>query len=138
MLPILIALLIIAVTVVFIFLFVRRFTIVRINGDSMFPTLKDGQIRLVDRLFIQENLSKIPSNVDDYTDRIYILQSPTGRIVIKRLIYISVNTMGMDFWFEGDNHEHSEDSRHYGFVRSGDILGELVDFKTFWKRVFIF
>jgi hypothetical protein len=58
-------------------------------------------------------------------------------MVIKRLIYISQNSMGLDFWFEGDNPDHSKDSRHYGFVRRGDIYGELVtSHKDFWKRLF--
>jgi hypothetical protein len=136
MLPIIIVLAIIAVTVVILFLFVRRFTIVRINGDSMYPTFKDGQIRLLDRKFISENLDQIERDTEPFLNRIYVYQSPTGSVVIKRLVYISMNTMGLNFWFEGDNADNSEDSRHYGFVRSGDIYGELVDFKTFWKRLF--
>jgi signal peptidase I len=135
MLPLYIAVVIISITVVFIFLFIRRFTIVRINGVSMLPTLKPGQFRIVDRINFSRSLDDVAKNPDKYTDRIYIVQSPTGRIVIKRMIYISVNTMGLDFWVEGDNKDHSEDSRNYGFVRRGDILGELVDYKTFWKRL---
>jgi signal peptidase I len=122
-----------------IYLFLRRYTIIRINGDSMFPTLKHGQFRLLDRKFFRETVHKITySNTSKFTGRIYVFQSPTGTIVIKRLIYISVNSLGYDFWFEGDNPPHSEDSRHYGFVREGDIYGEIIeDAKTFWKRLFI-
>jgi signal peptidase I len=120
-----------------IYLFLRRFTVIRINGASMFPTLKHGQIKLLDRLIVRELETCTHDNVDNYTNRIYVFQSPDGTIVIKRLVYVSVNTNGKDFWFEGDNPPESHDSRHYGFVRIGDIYGELVDTKDFWKRLFI-
>jgi signal peptidase I len=123
-----------------IYLFLRRYTIIRINGDSMLPTLKHGQFRFLDRKFFRENLCKFsdPMRDFDFVGRIYVYQAPTGTIVIKRLTYISSNSLGYDFWFEGDNPPHSEDSRNYGFVREGDIYGEVIsDFKTFWKRLFI-
>jgi signal peptidase I len=117
------------------YLFFRRFTVLRINGASMFPTLKDGQIRVLDRKI---DLTEIyEHNINQYTNRIYVYESPSGLPVIKRLIYISYTAFGKYFWFEGDNPEHSEDSRHYGFVQQEHIYGELVtDFNTFIKRLF--
>lgn len=117
------------------FLFSRRFTVLRINGNSMFPTLKNGQFRLMDRRI---KLSEItPYNMTSYISRVYVYENPIGLPVIKRLVNVAFTGFGHYYWFEGDNPEHSEDSRHYGFVQEENIYGEMItDWKTFWKRLF--
>lgn len=136
MLPI-VSIIVIILLTVFVFLFIRRFTIVKVNGDSMFPTFKDGQFRVVDSHFNWQYIPKFDS-LEGLENRIFVYMSPTGLPVIKRLIYVSYTRGESYYWFEGDNPDHSEDSRHYGFIRSGQIYGEVVGVKEILKRLFIF
>ena len=50
-----------------------KFTIIRINGDSMLPTLKPGRFYIVDRKF--QGFEK---------NKIYVLTSPRGIPVEKK------------------------------------------------------
>lgn len=129
MLPILILLSIIVLIAVLLYFFAKRFTIIRVNGVSMLPTYKHGQIKLIDRIgFRLFDPKKL-------TGRIFVIDSPTGVIAIKRLIYVSENHYGFLYWFEGDNSDHSEDSRAYGFVESDAILGEVITLPTAINRL---
>lgn len=117
--------------------FVRRFTIIFIEGESMSPTFKHGQIRLVDR-----HVS--PSYVKNFGKRVkkgavLTYHTPDGKNVIKRLRAKSeVSETETLFWFEGDNLDYSRDSRDYGFVSQERIYGEVITLGTFLLRTFAF
>ena len=83
------------------------------EGTSMNPTLKDGEIVLVDR--------GVPIEVGD----IVIARHPIeqGSEVVKRVARI--NERG-HFYLVGDNRDDSTDSRHYGPVASEYIKGKVV------------
>ncbi len=77
---------------------------VMISGDSMHPTLKDGEIYFTHRVFNKSNLK---------VGKIYVYKSPVeNKYVIKRLTEIS----SQGLFFVGDNKKHSYDSRSYGYV----------------------
>ena len=135
MLPFIIIIGIILITII-LFLFSRRFTIVRINGNSMLPTFKHGQIRVVDRKYLDVYFHEVIKNgMSVLTNKIFVIHTPKGVFAIKRLKYVSETTAGIYFWFEGDNADNSEDSRHYGFLQQDDIIGEVITFKQAIKRI---
>ena len=113
-----------ALILTFMYFFLRfksRFTVIRINEFSMWPTLKPGQIRVMDRHFkrflinnIYVYLSPITLNDDEY-------------YVINRLKKFRNTEDGL--YFEGDNLIDSHDSRHYGYVNQSAVLGELVTWR---------
>lgn len=135
MLPFIIIIGIILITII-LFLFSRRFTIVRINGNSMLPTFKHGQIRVVDRKYINVYYKDIIKNgMSVLTNKIFVIYTPSNVYAIKRLKYVSETPAGIYYWFEGDNADNSEDSRHYGFLQQDDIIGEVITFKQAIKRI---
>lgn len=89
------------------------FPMCEVVGESMYPTLKEGDIIVCCRLF------KIKKG------SIYIFSSPTNKIVIKRLKYKRRGSM-FNLYFEGDNKPYSHDSRHYGCVNSSDVKGRFL------------
>jgi len=106
-----------------IYMIKNEYTIIRVNGWSMNPTLKHGQLYLLTR------------SMDDWyyggleVGRIYVICPPhTGHNSIKRLKSIKHNSTsgGFYLWFEGDNKEDSIDSRNYGFLRETDVIGRVV------------
>lgn len=137
MLSYIVSTVILLVIVVLVFRFFRRYSIVRVVGDSMFPTLKDGNIRIVDRLFLREKQPHIMQDTEVLKSRIFVYYSPThGQPVIKRLVEIATTIDGVFLWFEGDNKDFSEDSRAYGFITLDSVVGELVPLKTVIKTLF--
>ena len=84
------------------------------EGTSMNPTLKDGEIVLVDREAVQIEVGDI-----------VIAKHPVEQIseVVKRVARI--NERG-HYFLIGDNPEDSEDSRHYGAVTREYIKGKVV------------
>lgn len=119
---------IIVVVIILLFRFIRRYTIIRINGDSMLPTYKDGQLRIMDRLFLKDKHDWVRQNPDLLVNRIFVIRTPEGQYAIKRLISISQTIDGLYLWFEGDNKDNSRDSREYGFLTLDAVLGEVVPF----------
>lgn len=88
------------------------YPLIKICGDSMYPTLKDGEFYIGLR---ESHL--LPPIVG----RIYVFEPPDekGKKVVKRLThYDSERQM---CYFEGDNSENSYDSRHYGWVPANNI-----------------
>lgn len=101
------------------FLFVRDYlVVVRVDGDSMFPTLRNKWIYLA----LKTHKRPTPG-------KIYIYYNPQGVPVIKRLKYINEDN-GLCY-FLGDNSNNSIDSRHYGFIKEENIIAELI---WFYKR----
>lgn len=94
-------------------------TLVKVSGCSMNPTLKDGQLLIAKRGTIK---------VGD----IVIATSPLGNPIIKRVIKIvsmpsmSTNKIVKRYWIEGDNKDHSIDSRKYGLIREDKIQGKII------------
>ena len=83
------------------------------EGKSMYPTMKDGEVVLVDR--------EAKSEVGD----IVVAKHPVEQNseVVKRVARI--NERG-HYFLVGDNPEDSEDSRHYGAVTREYIKGKVV------------
>lgn len=80
----------------------------RISGQSMFPTLKTGQIVIGWR--------KVPAVGD------IVLARQVGREVVKRVDAIKNDKL----YLVGDNRSESHDSRHYGSVEFRDIIGSIM------------
>ena len=84
-------------------LFIRR-----VNGNSMHPTLRHSQVI-------------IGSSRPDIRNGNIVIAMYNGREVIKRITKVSENSV----WIEGDNTNHSTDSRNFGWVSKNDILGTM-------------
>lgn len=102
---------------------IKGYALRLVSGVSMFPTLKDGQIVLERKVRRRERIfrgdivvAKLPQN--DY-------------LVIKRVIEIVSIEGKLYYWLEGDNKDHSIDSRTYGYVKKEYIEGKVI--KT-WKK----
>ena len=106
----------VAVCIVAVFAWFPKVIVV---GDSMFPTLKDGNRLRARRVLPFTKLSE---------GSIYIFHPPVengereGKIVIKRLIYLE----GKSCYFLGDNSEVSYDSRAYGMVDRKRVIGKII------------
>jgi len=121
----------IIILVVFIFtafnLFV--FDIMVVEGHSMEPTIKPGQLIFIYRLeygFLIPFLNKyIVLWNKPKKDEIVVLKSPEeGKVVVKRCITVS----GDNVFLIGDNKSKSIDSRFYGFVSIYSLLGKVIGF----------
>ena len=115
--------------------FITRFTLVRVDGESMSPTYKNGQFLIVDRYVS-------PKYHVDFGDKVgkgkvLVYFNPRGHAVIKRLHdAIEISEGEYVYWFEGDNKLNSIDSREYGYIQQSAIVGEVINFSTFLKRTF--
>lgn len=100
-----------------ILIFNHFFMLVSVSGESMIPSLHEGQICLLKRR------PKV-FNIGD----VYIYNAPYSkeeRLVIKRLSKIE----GDYLYFIGDNPPKSHDSRHYGYVDKSKVIAKLI-YKT--------
>lgn len=86
-----------------------------IVGNSMYPTLLDGERKHSRRFFKRFDEPKI--------GRIYVYRDPTGKLVIKRLKMIKDDLC----YFVGDNPSMSYDSRYYGFINKNRIVALLME-----------
>jgi signal peptidase I len=119
--------------IVFIVTNTFAFTTYTVHGHSMDPTLHDGEILGVNILGM--TLAN-PANND-----IVILYYAGDKSIhfVKRIVGVPGDTvtyqgnsvvLGPDEYFvEGDNHEHSTDSRVYGPIRRKQIIGTVA-----WPR----
>ncbi len=84
-----------------------------VNGDSMWPTLKDGDTIHVD---VHSNQSLQPGDIVVFPD-----PRDTSRMCIKRLKRIEENGL----FVEGDNPDPtaSTDSHNYGLITLESIIG---------------
>ena len=97
-------------------LLIYLFPVIKICGDSMYPTLNDGDIILGCRLC--KSFKK---------KRVYVYRPPEqGKryFVIKRLTHISRDTGKL--FFEGDNSDYSYDSRMYGYISPKKVIARYV------------
>lgn len=129
------------------------FTIAVVNGDSMMPALKEGDILLFLNIGVNYRAGDIALIKSDdgteYVKRIIAVPNQTvniddvsGEVVINEnvlkepYIYQSTYsksvvtfpiTLGEDEYFVlGDNRANSKDSRNYGSINSKNINGKLV------------
>lgn len=88
------------------------FTTVRIVGPSMEPTLRNGEVHVVRR--------GARVRVGD----VVVVRHPRRPelLTVKRIV--RGETQG--WWVEGDNPEHSSDSREFGPVSVDSIVGVLM------------
>lgn len=94
--------------------------LIRVIGDSMFPTYLNEEVIVGTRIYRKSKLK---------TGDVIIYKTPTdGKIVIKRIDYIIWCNNKIDYVFcLGDNADHSYDSRHYGFVPSENIVCKVIN-----------
>ena len=98
---------------------IRNLEFIIVSGDSMFPTLHDGQVVLlyktdkikVGDIVIATDTSKCP------------------RTMIKRVLSIRYIGGEYRYWIEGDNKDNSFDSRNYGHIRKNAIEGKIIRWK---------
>ncbi len=84
---------------------------VRVIGPSMEPALRNGQVRWARRGGLR------PGRI-----AVFVEPGRPGMLSVKRLI----REEGTGWWVEGDNREHSLDSRTYGPVPASRILGTII------------
>lgn len=97
-----------------------KYEIIVVRGVSMLPTLSDGDLVLID---------KKPKVC--FLGDICVVRPPdkSTSIVIKRIS--KVRNFGEQYWFLGDNRNHSHDSRDYGWVNNENIEGRVI---KVWRR----
>lgn len=123
MILIIIAVLLVMVIVISILYF---FPVIKVEGDSMFPTFMEGEILIGSRLFNRK---------DCKTGEIYIIHlkdDEEGKpyYIIKRLerkrLDMSSYPPKFQYFFLGDNREVSADSRIYGYFDSSKVIAKVI------------
>jgi nickel-type superoxide dismutase maturation protease len=95
--------------------FLAPFYKYKISGNSMSPTLSDGQVVLVNRMSYWF--------ANPQTDDIVAARDPRdGKVLIKRITKIERKR----FFVQGDNKKVSTDSRVFGMIEQNDILGKVI------------
>jgi len=128
------------------------FTPVKVNGDSMYPTLNDGDIMILNEIGYHlngvERFDIVVANIDgerlikrviglpgekiEYRDNnLYV----NDELVVENFKHadtdaFSIYDLGIDvvpdshYFLVGDNRTNSKDSRYIGFVSQSKILGK--------------
>lgn len=101
-------------------LFKCFFYIIVIDGNSMYPTFKSGDICLAKRI-------NHPENEKFKVGDIYVYVPPYTQeksyLVVKRLVESRGN---LDLYFKGDNAKESYDSRAYGWVSYKNVKAKIL------------
>lgn len=87
----------------------------RIHGDSMLPTLRNGQLVIIEKISFRLRAPR-PGEV-------VVACAPMGVEVVKRVIK---ETPDGKFWLEGDNKEASTDSREFGALDRSALKGRVI------------
>ena len=102
--------------------FLYLFPIVEICGDSMYPTLKNGELYISRRVFDKRECKP---------GHIYVLVPPYDsdeqKYIVKRLISLEDSSYILrKYYFVGDNPDRSYDSRAYGYVPCTNVISEVI------------
>ena len=132
-----------------VFIFLIKFKITEINGESMIPTFKDKELQL---LYKTKNLNNndiivtnssvldtvlikrvigIPGDTIEIKDNILYLNNEP---LIEDYIYEDMKTKDIntyvlkedEYFICGDNRNNSTDSRHIGPIKKEEIIGKLI------------
>ena len=98
---------VILIVIILVLLLICNFPLALVEGNSMYPTYKDGSVLLATRLFNIEHLK-----VGD----VCVYQRGEN-LVIKRITRINPTGDSYSFYFEGDNPTDSYDSRLYDMLK---------------------
>ena len=111
--------LIIALVLIVVVLY-YTFPLIRVVGESMYPTYLDDEIIVGTRVYKKSDLK-----IGD----VIIYESPNeeGRLVIKRISEILIDGKKRYFYCLGDNADHSYDSRNYGYVSSKNLVCKVIN-----------
>jgi phage repressor protein C with HTH and peptisase S24 domain len=88
----------------------RGVQLVRVAGESMLPTLRDGDLLLVRK--------GAPVRVG----RLVIVRLPDGTTAVKRVVH----SVPEGWWVERDNPAAGVDSWRVGAIAPGEVLGVVV------------
>lgn len=102
------------------------FPLIQVIGDSMYPTYKNSEVIIGNRLFRKSKLK---------VGQVIIYKCPTdGLTVIKRIAEIRVYEGKQFFYCLGDNPDNSNDSRNYGYVSSDNLICKVVNQRENQRR----
>jgi signal peptidase I len=103
--------------------FTRILSIYRVTGDSMYPTFKDGDFVFVKKIFCHTNREDMIAYIKPTDQKIAIKR-------IKKIVSDEVYYKGEEIaipkshvWVIGDNRGNSIDSRDYGPIALGLVIG---------------
>ncbi|HEY2831237.1 MAG TPA: S24 family peptidase [Sporichthyaceae bacterium] len=96
----------------------RGVQLVRVAGESMLPTLRDGDLLLV------RKGAPVP------VGRLVIVRLPDGTTAVKR----AVHRVPEGWWVERDNASAGVDSWQVGAIAPVDVLGVVVARIWPWRR----
>lgn len=91
------------------------FPLAVVEGDSMYPTLKEGEELICRRLFFKKHckVNKI------YVIHLRDVENKEPYYIIKRLDKVVKDN---NYWFLGDNSLVSYDSRQYGSIKPEQVV----------------
>lgn len=109
--------------IVILTILVLKFEIIVASGESMLPTIQDGDFLLVYK-------SKAIKHNAIYVIDLYI-PNTYHDLVVKRVVHSKTIFTGEEvMWILGDNESKSYDSRAFGYVESNFIVGRVI---KIWK-----
>lgn len=94
--------------------YIYKHPILRIHGNSMYPTYKDGDVVV--------GLRYSYKHCDIRQGSVVVVNSPNGVKAIKRATAFKYKDGLLHVWVEGDNTNESYDSRNYGWLTTKDIV----------------
>ena len=135
---------IIILIIIILFLIQYVFSITKVVGNSMYPTLKDEEIMMINKFKYRISKVKRGEIISlKYADTKYLIKRVIGlpgetvkineEYLKKELEYddfsltdIGVTKIPEDMYFVlGDNRENSLDSREIGLIKKADIIGKI-------------
>ena len=87
----------------------------KISGHSMEPTLLHGQTILVSNISYLFSKPKI-------NDIVALRERKSGIVFIKRIVKVD----GEKYFVSGDNKKDSMDSKDFGWIEKGEIVGKVL------------
>ena len=104
-----------------------HFMKIELRGDSMSPNYNDGDWLLFRVLPAK---SKAKSKAQELIGKVVLIQRQsefgTDFLQVKRVTQVSDRHNKAEIWVEGDNKGESTDSRSWGPLISGEVIGKLI------------